>query len=44
LPASWTDAVAPDPFVVVADGRSPVRIDDMLRLALLLQELEGERG
>jgi hypothetical protein len=44
LPASWTDAVPPDPFVMLAAGRSPVRIDDMLRLVDLLRELEGGRG
>ena len=41
LLASWTDAVAPDPFVVLAAGRSPVRIEDMLRLVALIRELEG---
>ena len=33
LPARWTDAVAPDPFVVLAAGRSPFRIEDLAALA-----------
>jgi hypothetical protein len=44
LPASWTDIVAPDPFVMVAAGRTPVRIDDMLRLVDLVREIQGGRG
>lgn len=39
LPAAWTDAVEPDPFVVVAAGRSPFRVDDLLALAGLLDGL-----
>jgi hypothetical protein len=33
LPAAWTDVVEPDPFVIVAAGRSPLHIDDLLALA-----------
>jgi hypothetical protein len=33
LPAAWTDRVAVDPFVVVAAGRSPFRLCDLLELA-----------
>jgi hypothetical protein len=36
LPASWTDAVAADPFVVIAAGRSPWRVVDLLALAELI--------
>jgi hypothetical protein len=39
LPAAWTDAAEPDPFVVVAAGRSPFRVDDLLALAGLLDGL-----
>jgi hypothetical protein len=39
LPAAWTDAVPEDPFVVVAAGRSPFRVDDLLRLADLVERL-----
>jgi hypothetical protein len=39
LPASWTSAVPPDPFVVVAAGRSAFRVGDLLELAKLLTQL-----
>jgi hypothetical protein len=39
LPAAWTDVVEPDPFVVVAAGRSPFRVEDLLALADLLASL-----
>ena len=35
LPANWTNVVADDPFVVVAAGRSRVRVAD-LKLAELV--------
>jgi hypothetical protein len=39
LPAAWTDAVAEDPFVTVAAGRSPFRATDLLKLAELVAQL-----
>jgi hypothetical protein len=39
LPAAWTDAAAEDPFVVVAAGRSPFRVADLLDVAALLERL-----
>jgi hypothetical protein len=39
IPASWTDVVGEDPFVRVAAGRSPMRLEDLLRLADLLDRL-----
>lgn len=39
LPAEWTDVVAPDPFVVVSDGRCPFHVRDLLRLAEHVAEL-----
>ena len=39
LPLSWTDAGAEDPFLAVANGRSYFRVDDLLRLATLLEQL-----
>jgi hypothetical protein len=39
LPATWTDVVGPDPFVVVSAGRSHFRPADLLQLAVLLCEL-----
>ena len=42
LPATWTDVVAPDPFVVVAAGRSYFRPKDLVQLALLLRSLKTQ--
>ena len=39
LPASWTDVVGEDPFVAVAAGRSPLRLEDLLQLVDLLDRL-----
>jgi hypothetical protein len=41
LPASWTDVAGEDPFVAVAAGRSPLRLEDLLKLADLLEQLRG---
>jgi hypothetical protein len=41
LPAGWTDAVEPDVFVVMAAGRCPFRIGDLLELAELLDRLRS---
>ena len=35
----WTDVVGEDPYVVVAQGRSPLRADDLSRLVELLRRL-----
>ncbi len=42
LPAGWTDIDPPDHFVVVAAGRSAFRIEDLLRLATLLEGLHSQ--
>jgi hypothetical protein len=42
LPTSWTNVVE-DPFVTVAAGRSPLRLDELLELAGLLDRLDGGR-
>ena len=39
LPAAWTDVAEEDPFVVVAAGRSPLRVEDLLQLVDLLERL-----
>ena len=39
LPASWTDIGGEDPFVTVAAGRSPLRLEDLLQLVDLLDGL-----
>jgi hypothetical protein len=41
LPAAWTDAVAPDPFVVIAAGRCPFTTDDLLAVADLIDRFRG---
>jgi hypothetical protein len=43
LPAEWTDAVAPDAFVVVAAGRSPFHVAGLLELAELVSSLAAQR-
>ena len=39
LPAAWTDVAGEDPFVAVAEGRSPLRVEDLLQLVDLLDRL-----
>jgi hypothetical protein len=43
LPAEWTDLVPDDPFVVLADGRSPFHIDALLELSELIVPLTAAR-
>lgn len=40
VPIGWTDAVEPDPFVVVSAGRSDFRVEDLVRLVHLIEGLE----
>ena len=42
LPAVWTDVDPPGHFVVVSAGRSAFRIEDLLRLATLLDGLHSQ--
>lgn len=45
IPASWTDVVSPDPFLVVSDSRCSFRVEDLLRLVELVSDLaKGERA
>jgi hypothetical protein len=37
LPAGWTDRAPVDPFVVVAAGRCPFRLCDLLEVAELVE-------
>ena len=39
LPRAWTDVADPDVFVTVAAGRSPFRVEDLLALAEVMEEL-----
>jgi hypothetical protein len=41
FPAAWTDQAPADPFVVLAAGRSPFRIVDLLALAALIERSRG---
>ena len=43
LPAAWTDAVAADPFVVVAAGRCPFTTEGLLAVADLIGRLRARR-
>ena len=44
LPVAWTDMVAADPFVVVADGSAAFRTEDLVELVGLLARLRGDRA
>ncbi len=41
LPRAWTDAADVDPVVVLAAGRSPFRVEDLLELVELIDCLRG---
>ena len=47
LPTGWTDAVASDPFIALAGGRSALRVADLVGLTELLDSLgrssDGQR-
>jgi hypothetical protein len=39
FPAAWTDAGPVDPFVVLSAGRAVARVEDLLRLIELIEDL-----
>ena len=39
VPAGWTDVEEPDAFAAIAAGRSLFRVDDLLALVALVDEL-----
>ena len=41
VPIAWTDAAAPDPFVVLAAGRSYFRTEDLVRLVDFIDGLKA---
>ena len=43
LPAAWTDAVAADPFAVVAAGRAPFSTAGLLALADLVDRFRAQQ-
>jgi Family of unknown function (DUF5372) len=42
LPTAWTDVADTDPFVVMAAGRCPFRVADLLVLADLVDQLRSQ--
>lgn len=42
IPASFTDVLPPDPFVVLAAERSPFRFGELLELVQLVRRLGSE--
>lgn len=43
FPAGWTDVEPPDTFRALAAGRAFFRVEDLLALAALIEELGGGR-
>ena len=41
VPRQWTDLVAPDPEIVIGEGRALFRVGDLLELACLVARLGG---
>jgi hypothetical protein len=41
LPRGWTSLAAPDPFVNAAAGRAYFRLEDLIRLAEQIRELQA---
>ena len=42
LPRAWTDMADVDPFVALAAGRSPFRVEDLVALSGLIDGLRSE--
>jgi hypothetical protein len=42
FPADWTDVGEADAFVILSRGRAVARVEDMLRLATLVRQLQAE--
>jgi hypothetical protein len=40
VPASWTDFLPPDPYLMIGEGRSHFRVEDLIVLADLLRGIE----
>lgn len=41
LAARWTSLAAPDPFVIAAAGRAYFRLEDLIRVAEQIKELQA---
>jgi hypothetical protein len=44
FPVEWTDLALPDPFVALAGGRCPFRVQDLVELADLVDRLRAGRS
>ena len=44
IPLQWTDLVAPDPEIILGQGRSFFRISDLLELERLVVRLKSGRA
>lgn len=44
MPASWTDAIAPTPFVAVSDRRARIRAEDLFALVELVEACRATGG
>ena len=42
VPINWTDIEPADPFVKISDGRALFRIEDLLRLAILINDIKRQ--
>jgi len=42
VPINWTDIESADPFVKISDGRALFRIEDLLRLAILINDIKRQ--
>lgn len=43
VPPQWTDLAAPDPEVVIGQGRALFRVADLMGLACLVEQLSAGR-
>lgn len=43
LPAGWTDVEEPDAFLALSAGRSLFRVDDLLALSTVVEDLSQSR-
>ena len=41
VPASWTDCLPPDPYLMIGKGRSHFRVEDLIALADMLRGIES---
>ncbi len=41
LAARWTSLAAPDPFVIAAAGRAYFRLEDLIRLAEQMRDIQA---